>query len=55
LSVGGSLDLQGTQIKELPDNLSVGGYLDLQGTQIKELPDNLSVGGGIWGLEQKAT
>ena len=40
----GDLELQGTQIKELPDNLSVGGGLNFQGTQIKELPDNLSVG-----------
>lgn len=34
LSVGGSLDLRGTQITSLPDNLSVGGWLDLSGTQI---------------------
>ena len=45
LSVGGSLDLQGTGITALPDNLSVGGSLDLQGTGITALPDNLSVGG----------
>ena len=45
LTIGGSLDLNGTQIKELPDNLTVGGSLDLSGTQIKELPDNLTVGG----------
>ena len=47
LSVGGSLDLEGTQITALPDGLSVGGYLDLRGTQITALPDGLSVGGGI--------
>jgi len=41
LSVGGYLDLRGTQITSLPDNLSVGGYLYLQGTQITSLPDNL--------------
>ena len=35
LTVGGSLDLEGTQIQTLPDNLTVGGYLDLRGTQIK--------------------
>ncbi len=45
LSVGGSLDLEGTGITSLPDNLSVGGYLDLEGTGITSLPDNLSVGG----------
>ena len=31
---GGYLDLEGTQITSLPDNLTVGGYLDLEGTQI---------------------
>ena len=31
---GGSLDLSGTQITALPDNLTVGGSLDLSGTQI---------------------
>ena len=31
---GGSLDLEGTQITALPDNLTVGSYLDLRGTQI---------------------
>lgn len=30
----GSLDLRGTQITSLPDNLTVGGWLDLRGTQI---------------------
>jgi hypothetical protein len=34
LSVGGYLDLRGTQITALPEGLSVGGYLDLSGTQI---------------------
>ena len=33
---GGYLDLWGTQITALPDNLTVGGYLDLQGTQITD-------------------
>ncbi len=31
---GGSLDLSGTGITALPDNLTVGGYLDLSGTGI---------------------
>ncbi len=31
---GGWLDLRGTQITSLPDNLTVGGWLDLSGTQI---------------------
>jgi len=34
LTVGGSLDLAGTQITALPDNLTVGGLLFLRGTQI---------------------
>lgn len=33
---GGSLDLRGTQITALPDNLTVGGSLDLSGTQITD-------------------
>lgn len=45
LTVGGYLDLRGTNITELPDNLTVGGYLNLRGTNITELPDNLTVGG----------
>ena len=45
---GGYLDLSGTQITSLPDNLTVGGYLYLSGTQITSLPDNLTVGGGLY-------
>ena len=45
LTVGGYLDLRGTNITALPDNLTVGGYLDLEGTNITSLPDNLTVGG----------
>ena len=43
----GNLDLRGTQITALPDNLTVGGWLDLSGTQITALPDNLTVGGWL--------
>lgn len=45
---GGWLDLRGTQITDLPDNLTVGGSLDLSNTQITALPDNLTVGGGLY-------
>ena len=38
-----NLNLIGTKITSLPDNLTVGGYLDLQNTQITSLPDNLIV------------
>ena len=45
---GGSLDLRGTGITALPDNLTVGGYLDLENcTGITALPDNLTVGGSL--------
>ena len=45
IAVKQSLDLSGTQITELPDNLSVQGSLNLLGTKITKLPDNLRVGG----------
>jgi hypothetical protein len=48
LYCGGSLDLRGTAITSLPDNLTVGGFLDLEGTAITSLPDNLTVGGSIY-------
>ena len=43
----GNIELSGTQITALPDNLTVGGWLYLSGTQITALPDNLTVGGGL--------
>ncbi|MFV0350836.1 MAG: hypothetical protein ACK5JF_00795, partial [Oscillospiraceae bacterium] len=47
LTVGGSLDLRGTQLTALPDTLTVGGSLDLEGTQLTALPDSLTVGGSL--------
>ena len=44
---GGNLDLRGTGITSLPDNLTVGGWLDLRDTSITTLPDNLTVGGSL--------
>ena len=44
---GGWLDLRGTAIRQLPDNLTVGGSLNLSGTAIQQLPDNLTVGGSL--------
>jgi len=41
----GDLNLMGSPIEKLPDNLKVGGNLSLSNTPIKELPDNLKVGG----------
>ena len=59
--IGGSLDLRGTQITSLPDNLTVGDWLDLSGTQIKNpkkerakvkpLPDGFTVN---WRLSVEA-
>ena len=43
----GNLDLSGTNITSLPDNLTVGGSLYLSGTNITSLPDNLTVGGSL--------
>ena len=43
---GGYLDLSGTAIRQLPDNLTVN-WLDLSGTAIQQLPDNLTVGGWL--------
>ena len=43
----GNLDLSGTGITSLPDNLTVGGGLYLRGTGITSLPDNLTVGGSL--------
>ena len=48
ITVGGSLDLRGTGITTLPDNLTVGGYLYLRGSSITALPDNLTVGGNLY-------
>ena len=45
---GGSLNLSGTAIRQLPDNLTVGNWLDLEGTVIRQLPDNLTVGGDLY-------
>ena len=48
----GNLDLHGTGITSLPDNLTVGWSLDLRGTKITSLPDNLTVG---WYLDLSGT
>ena len=45
---GGYLDLEGTGITSLPENLTVGGSLDLEGTGITSLPENLTVGGSLY-------
>ncbi len=46
--IDGTLNLSGTPITSLPDNLIVGGNLDLTRTQITSLPDNLTVGEDLY-------
>ena len=48
LHYGSYLDLEGTGITSLTDNLTVGGYLDLRNTGITSLPDNLTVGDSLY-------
>ena len=43
-----NLDLGGTPINSLPDNLKVGRNLYLNNTPITSLPDNLEVGGYLY-------
>ena len=43
----GWLNLRGTKITSLPDNLTVGGWLDISGTKITSIPENLTVGGWL--------
>jgi hypothetical protein len=45
LVIEGNLDLRGTDIVELPENLSIIGFLDLEKTNISKLSENLTVGG----------
>lgn len=49
----GFLNLKGTVISSLPDNLTVGESLHLNGTAITSLPDNLTVGRSLY-LENTA-
>ena len=39
----GNLNLMGTNVTELPENLSVGGWLDIRGTKITKLPENIKI------------
>ena len=45
LDVKGDLDLDGSEIRTLPEGLKVGGYLSLAGTKITSLPKDLQVNG----------
>ena len=46
--VGGNLNLSGSKITSLSDNLKVGGYLLSISSQLTSLPDNLKVRGNLW-------
>ena len=47
LNIKGDLDLYGSIISFLPDNLKVGGDLDIGETGITSIPDNLQVEGTL--------
>ena len=47
-SVGGSLDLERSQINSLPNLESVGGFLDLNYSKIESLPKLESVGEDLY-------
>jgi hypothetical protein len=47
LQVGGSLDLERTSLKTLPEDMFIGCNLALEGASIKSLPDNLRVEGTL--------
>ena len=48
INVRGNLDLRGTKITLLPNDLSIEESLFLSGTNITSLPNDLSVGRDIW-------
>jgi hypothetical protein len=45
--VEGSIDLKGSQVTRLPENMSVEGTLDLRYSDVTQLPEGLSVGGTL--------
>ena len=55
LTVGGSLDLTGSNITKLPDNLVVDYCLYLGHSKITKLPDNLVVGDNLYLYDTKIT
>jgi len=55
INVGGYLDLRGTNITSLPNNLSIKRSLDLERTNITSLPNDLSVGMNLFLYGTKIT
>jgi hypothetical protein len=43
--INGNINLSGTSITSLPNNLTINGDLDLSNTKLERLPDNLKVAG----------
>lgn len=50
IKINGYLDLESTNISELPPNLKISNYLDVSKTNIKTLPEKLIVQGNFYGL-----
>jgi hypothetical protein len=46
--VKGYLDLEGSQVTQLPDDLNIIGSLNLMGSQVTQLPEDLSVEYDVW-------
>jgi hypothetical protein len=46
-SISGNVNLSGTNVTSLPNNLTIGGDFDLSKTKLTELPDNLTVTGTL--------
>lgn len=44
----GDIDLHGTKVTKLPDNLVVRGWLDLKDTKVTKLSESLAVGGNLY-------
>ena len=48
LIINGFLELYGTKLTWLPDNLTVSSFLDISRSNIKSLPNNLTVNGNLY-------
>jgi len=48
LYIKGCLNLGGSNVKSLPDNLSIETFLSIRRTNISKLPNNLTTGSGLY-------
>ena len=53
IEIGGYLDIYGTKITKLPEDLYVDSWLDISYTNITHLPDNLRVEDDIYAINSK--